>query len=133
MIVLLLVVRRRPRARIIERRDGCGETVAEEEPAPTDASGGELAAAGEVVDRGARNAEEIRDLAGGQHVGPRERGRVWRLGYDGLQERHLAGGRGSEVGRANARRQPRFLDESSCSLRQKGAPPSSCRHGDGGS
>lgn len=59
-----MAVLRTPCTRIVERCDGRGETVAEEQPAPADPAGGEVSAACEVVDCGAWYAQQLGDLSG---------------------------------------------------------------------
>jgi hypothetical protein len=67
-----------PGARIVERRDGRGEPVAQEEPAPSDPPRGQIAATCELVHGGARDAEQVGHLPGRHDVCAGQRARDWR-------------------------------------------------------
>jgi hypothetical protein len=71
-------VSRLPSGRIVKRRNGGGEPIAQEQPAAPDTPRGKIAATCELVHGGARDAEQLGDLPGRHDICACQRARGWR-------------------------------------------------------
>jgi hypothetical protein len=67
-----------PGGRIIERRNRRGEPITEEQPAPPDPPRWQIAATCELIDGGARDAEQVGHLPGRHDICACQRARGWR-------------------------------------------------------